>query len=290
MKDELRIKNNQMEEVEGIFPEYPYVCHFSDHSMCRVPWHWHEEVEFNYVVDGAIEVTTINRKYVFRKGEAFFMNGNVLAMMEIAEGETKGFMESHLFHPTFLGGHFRSIFEIKYLSPVLQDKRIELVELRGENENQKDMIRRLRQAARYYQEEDKEFQIRNLFSEIWLGLLEEIKNYKYSAKPGNQDRIQTMLAYIHQNYQEKVTLEDIAESAAVGKRECLRCFQDCIGKSPIAYLLEYRLDVAERLLRTTDEPVLTIALETGFSNGAYFGKVFRENYGMSPGAYRKKRN
>ena len=39
-----------------------------------------------------------------------------------------------------------------------------------------------------------------------------------------------MLAYIQQNYEKKLSLEDIAGAAFVGKRECLRCFQSCMGK------------------------------------------------------------
>ena len=96
-----------------------------------------------------------------------------------------------------------------------------------------------------------------------------------------------MMDYIHQHYGEKLTLEQIAAAAAVSKRECLRCFRDCIGKAPFAYLLEYRVQVAERLLRTTDLPVTEIALQTGFNGSAYFSKVFRELRQISPSQYRK---
>ena len=83
------------------------------------------------------------------------------------------------------------------------------------------------------------------------------------------------------------SLEDIARSAAVGRRECLRCFQSLIHKSPFEYLLDYRVETAQRLLRTSSLPILDIALQTGFSNEAYFCKVFKRISGKTPNTYRK---
>lgn len=96
-----------------------------------------------------------------------------------------------------------------------------------------------------------------------------------------------MMAFIQQDYEEKISLEDIALSAAVSKRECLRCFQSCIDKTPYEYLLDYRIEMAEKLLRYTELPIIDIAFQTGFTNGAYFGKVFKRTCKKTPGAYRK---
>ena len=97
-----------------------------------------------------------------------------------------------------------------------------------------------------------------------------------------------MMSYIHEHYQEKISLEDIARSAAVGRRECLRCFQSLIRKSPFEYLLDYRVEMAQRLLRTSQLSILDIALQTGFSNEAYFCKVFKRICGKTPNTYRKE--
>lgn len=76
--------------------------------------------------------------------------------------------DSHLLNSTFLAGHFKSIFETKYLEPVLQNKKLDILELRGTNKNQQKILAKLRAAARLQNEPDTEFQTRNLFSEIWL--------------------------------------------------------------------------------------------------------------------------
>jgi len=290
---ELIIRNDDMQEVEGITAQYPYVLNHVNGKNTKVPWHWHEEVEFSYVVQGSLRVTVSGRSYVFREKEGFYINSNILHTMEAEhrEEEEKTVWYSYLFHPMFLGGHYKSVFETKYIAPVLKNKKYEIAAFRSENPRQKEILQLLLQAAELQGQQDCEFRIRNTFSDIWLILMRELENTEHDAmqmNPVNQERIQSMLAYIHQHYAEKITLDQVAQAALISKRECLRCFQSCIQKTPIEYLLDYRVRVAEKLLRTTSLSVTQIALQTGFSNSAYFTKMFREHSGLSPSQYRKQ--
>ena len=56
-----------------------------------------------------------------------------------------------------------------------------------------------------------------------------------------------------------------------------------------SYILKKRLDKAKELLVDTSDPVGVISLRIGYDNYAYFSKIFRENIGMPPNEYRKKR-
>ncbi len=281
----IEISDNQKEAVQGITIEYPYVLHYSDISRNPIPWHWHEEVEFGYVLNGELEILTAEKSCVLTKGQGYFMNSNVLASMPKAE---KAEVHTHLLHPVFLGGHFHSVFETKYINPVIHNRSLELLELKGENENQKQILKKLLQAHALQKIKDTEFQTRNIFSEIWILLIKEIAAQPVrSVNLKNQDRIQTMLSFIHQNYGEKLTLEKIAASAAVSSRECIRCFQTTIRKPPVEYLMDYRLDMAKKLLKETKLSVTEVGLQTGFSSSAYFGKVFREKTGITPAKYRR---
>ena len=285
---EIKINQNQAEEIEGLTVEYPYVLHRVNLKETKIPWHWHEEVEFIYVREGRMRLLTAGQERSFGKGEGFFINTNVLCSMEY-QGDCLA--DSHLMHSTFLGGHFKSIFETKYLEPILQNKKLDILELRGEDENQRKILAKLRTAAVLQEEPDTEFQTRNVFSEIWLLLGKEVQLLTYEEKPvqsARQERLQLMLAYLQRNYQKKLSLDEIAGAAAVGRRECLRCFQSCIQKTPFEYLTEYRIEMSKKLLKASDDTVMEIALESGFSSAAYFGKIFKEFCGMTPGAYRKR--
>jgi len=289
---ELIIRSDHMQEVEGVTAEYPYVLNRADSASIRVPWHWHEEVEFSFVRRGTLSVAVSGHSYEFRAGEGFFINSNILHMMDAKDPQEGAVWDSHMFHPAFLGGQYRTVFDAKYLSPITKNKKYELVEFRGENERHKIILRLMQEVANAQEEEFAEFRTRNLFSEVWLHLMRELRELEQQAKlpkPISQERIQTMLEFIHNHYHEKLTLEQIAASAIISRRECLRCFQSCIGKTPFEYLMDYRLRAAEYLLRTTDRSITEIALQTGFSDSAYFSRQFKELRKMSPSQYRKSR-
>ena len=276
--------------MAGITPEYPFVMHCADMRTTHIPWHWHEEVEFSYVRSGSMRVTTVNQVYEFRQGEGFFVNSNILAAMEASGDSPHVINESYLFHPVFLSGHFRSIFETKYVLPLIRDKRFDIVEFRGETPEQKRILSLLNKAPVIQEEQAVEFRMRNLFSEIWLLLLEEIRSLEDThtpLKPVDQDRIQTMLSYIQRHYADRISLTDIAGAAAISTRECTRCFKNTIHRTPFEYLMDYRIEMAEKLLKNTDDSIVDIALKCGFSNGAYFSKIFREQRQLTPGAFRK---
>lgn len=282
----LRIRSNQMEEVEGLYNEYPYVFHHVDLSKTPIPWHWHEALEFCLILQGSVKVSTAGQTQVFRKGEGLFLNSNVL--MAMTEG-SDCILDSHLFHPVFLSGHFKSVFETKYLNPVIQNRSLDMLPLRGETSVQNQLLQKLRQLSRLQEQQDVELQTRNLVSEIWLLLLEELKHTEIRSVPTkNQDRILTMLAFLQENYAQKLTLQDIAEAGAVSTRECLRCFQNSIHQSPMEYLMEYRVQAAARLLESTDLSVTEISMRTGWGSSSYFTKTFREFRGKTPNAYRKE--
>ena len=198
-------------------------------------------------------------------------------------------LESHLFHPVFLSGHFKSVFETKYLNPVIQNRSLDLICLRKDEPAQKLVLEKLRQLSKLQAQEDVEFQTRNLLSDIWLLLLQIIRNTDSRNFYGNskqQDRILTMISFIQENFAEKLTLEEIADSAAVSTRECLRCFQSSIRQSPMDYLISYRIQMAKKLLETTDHSITEISLRCGFNSNSYFTKIFRRICGKAPNTYR----
>lgn len=282
----LRIRSNQMEEVEGLYNEYPYVFHYVDLSKTAIPWHWHEALEFCYVQSGSLKVSTPGQTQTFCQGEGFFINSNVLTSMTEPIG---CMLDSHLFYAELLSGHFKSVYETKYLNPVIQNRNLDMLPIRGKTEEEKQLLQKLRQLSRLQSREDVEFQTRNLLSEIWLLLLQILEQTRLRTAPAkNQDRILTMLTFIQENYGRKITLQEIADAGAVSTRECLRCFQSSIRQTPMEYLIEYRIQAAAKLLETTDLSITDIAMETGWGSSAYFTKTFRALRGKTPNTHRKE--
>ena len=96
------------------------------------------------------------------------------------------------------------------------------------------------------------------------------------------------MAYVYQHYDEKLSVADIASAAFVSVRECFRIFSNNLGTTPESFVRDYRLRMACQMLTSTTDSVTTIGYNCGFRNNSYFCKIFRENIGISPLAYRKK--
>lgn len=282
------VDKNQVEQIEGMTEAYPYCMHLRDLTNFLVPWHWHEEVELGYIDCGASQIITTGGTYDVHAGEAFFINTNVVDMKRNGLPGERTLEVNHIFHPVFLAGHFKSRFETKYLKPVLNNRQIDVHVIRPASDTGKAILRNLKELRALQEEPNVEFQTRNLLSATWLFLMEDVeKNGAVRRSSERQDRIRTMLAFIRSHYAEKLTAGDIAASCGVSEREALRCFQRGLSRTPMDYLTEVRLEAAGKLLVETEEPVTEIAFRVGFSSSAYFGKVFKNAYYMSPTQFRR---
>ncbi|MBO7252570.1 MAG: helix-turn-helix transcriptional regulator, partial [Oscillospiraceae bacterium] len=105
----------------------------------------------------------------------------------------------------------------------------------------------------------------------------------------DNERIRMMMNYVQQHYAEDLTTAQIAGSAMISISECLRCFHNTIGMTPIAYLKRYRIRQAVEALADPRKKISQIAIECGFQEMSYFAKAFREIMGVTPSQYRKNR-
>lgn len=81
----------------------------------------------------------------------------------------------------------------------------------------------------------------------------------------------------------------LAALAAVSRGHLARTTRAHFGQSPVEYVSELRLTRAATLLTSTIDPVGTIAKRCGFSSTSYFSRQFTQKYGISPRAYRQRR-
>jgi AraC-like DNA-binding protein len=86
---------------------------------------------------------------------------------------------------------------------------------------------------------------------------------------------------------ETVSLDRLAEVAELSKYHFLRQFDQVVGMTPGAYLRTLRLCQAARLLRSSDTPILDIALAIGFADHPSFSRAFARYMGLTPSEYRK---
>lgn len=106
---------------------------------------------------------------------------------------------------------------------------------------------------------------------------------------GNTSLTEQAEIYMRERYQTIQGIEEVARRLGVSPAHLSRCFRKERGISPEEFLTRQKLQSAVNELLGTGKSVETIARENGFSNGNYFGKVFRRYMGVSPGSYRARR-
>lgn len=283
------IDENMNEIMDDMSSAYPYFMHITDLTEKAFPWHWHEELELGYLADGKAKIFTTEAEYPIEKGDVFFVNSNSIHMSEAIASDSRTVEISNLFHYVLLSGHFHSIFETKYIRPVILNHNIQVLIFKGNTETGRKIRECLQKIETLYHSRNSEFLIRNQLSEAWLYLFEEITSnpaYGSNKVSSSQERIRTMIAFICEHYAEKITLEDIAGSASISIREATRSFKKALGQSPIDYLTSYRLNNTEKLLTSTMESITEIAFANGFTDSAYYAKLFKKKFGMTPSEYR----
>ncbi|MBN1119541.1 MAG: substrate-binding domain-containing protein [Anaerolineae bacterium] len=105
--------------------------------------------------------------------------------------------------------------------------------------------------------------------------------------PQTSALIKRTVAYLHQNYWKSLSRADLAEYIGMSEDYLSRAFSQELGISPWDYLNRYRIFRAKELLIQTDNSISQVARRVGFSDPAYFSRVFRKLTGLSPRHYRE---
>ncbi len=111
---------------------------------------------------------------------------------------------------------------------------------------------------------------------------------KLQTKSDAEDslRFQKIIQYIHANYQNDISLSDLAESMFVSTSTLSRLFKKYAGVYYADFLSRIRLQHAVEDLVYSKKNLTRIAVDNGFSGSSTFNRIFKKQYGMSPSEYR----
>jgi len=123
---------------------------------------------------------------------------------------------------------------------------------------------------------------------IYRILIKLINLTTKNTKNTDSFKINDILFYISENYQDKITVQKLADISHLSRCYFSTIFKEGTGYSPYEYILNYRIQAAKYLLQNTYDSIEKIASECGFSDTSSFIRAFKRQEGISPLRYRKK--
>lgn len=101
--------------------------------------------------------------------------------------------------------------------------------------------------------------------------------------------IEPAILYIKDHFTEPIRLKQLADCCNISPNYFHKIFTNALKTTPANYISLLRMNAALPLLLNNEHNIKEIAYKLGFYDDAYFSRVFKNHYGITPGEYRKKR-
>lgn len=110
--------------------------------------------------------------------------------------------------------------------------------------------------------------------------------FAFEAEPQDSAKIDVIFKHVNQNFQEHISLDEIADKVSMTVPAFCRYFKKITGKTFTKLVNEYRVVHATKLLSESQMSITDISFECGFNNFSHFNKLFKEFTGKSASKYR----
>ena len=293
------LKEKQSHGTRLVPCAYYHFCNPS-HRL-RVRHHWHEEVEIVYLRHGSFKLDINMEPYGTDRECFLFINSGELHSLRSLSMEFDE--QAVVFSPSMLLFQDYDSIDESILLPLTQNK-LTFPRFLDQTSPFFSAFRSCYQQISHIFSQSKETLITgeqiltdDVISQLQIkagilqliGILMEAGLMCQSPRTESQKitAIKTVLSYITDHYHEKLYVQDLASQVNMNEQYFCRFFKRSIGKTPIDYINDYRLNKVIRLLETGDAQITEIYLECGFNNMGNFQRLFKRKTGITPLQYRK---
>ncbi len=255
---------------------------------CFVPIHFHEEVELLYCKMGSMRVNFINSSATLTPGDVLFINErtphetlttsdkNIISLVQFDSrpflSERAGYKNRHA--TAFLNERFHTYSLLRSHEPPAQDLMSYLNRLVEECNNRQNAWS---EYIRGY----------ITLTVAALGRNNLLFTPHAMCNAALLVRLEPVFSFIDTNFTSPITLEDMADAIHLNRSYLCRLFRQATGSTLTQYLNFVRIYESEMLLINTKDSITDICDKVGFSDSAYYDRVFRRLNGCAPTAYRR---
>lgn len=276
-----------MDMPDPSFPLKVHHCHCERVGTLTFAQHWHEHLEFLYVVEGKARFSCNANSYDVGPGDLIVVN-----CADLHHGVC---LSDHLFYyavivdPELLHSHRIDSAEAKFITPIVRSRLrfVNRIENDSVVKNSLDeLIAELERKEFAYELSVKACLYRLLAAMLRNHVAERMPEEELAARIRQLKRLEPALRHIEEHYAERLDVETLAALTGMSRFHFSRVFKALTSRSITDYINSVRIGRCEQDLRDTAKSISEIALEHGFSDIYYFSRLFKRYRGVTPSSLR----
>lgn len=267
--------------------DFPIEYHYIDknHTRYEMSAHWHTEMEIIRILQGELKIRLNNREYIARRGDVVFVNPETVH----GASPSECIYECVIFHIDFLDASTNSC---RFFVESVLNREFVIKDYNKCGEN--SLINSVNSVFEAMKHKSSGYKFR-VIGALYGMLGVVVDNHLYSTVTGDSEisdsknipKLKKVLSFLRDNYEQQLSLDDMAKAADMSPKYFCYFFKEKTGKSPVGYLNGYRIEKASQKLLNSDLSVTDIAYSCGFNDLSYFIKTFKTQKGISPTKFRK---
>jgi len=268
------MKKTRHEEYSSFIDELPFSLQIGlERTLltCSAEKNWHDNFEFQFCDEGEGEVLLDGKKYPLKKDTVVAVNSNVIHYTS-----TKDYLK-----------YTCLIIDMSFCKSIgLDYTTIEFVS-HIESEIIAEIFTSLKEIYLNY---DNPYRKTELCAEVIKLLLELCKNHRDTSLQNvsrncSFENVKAAIRFIRENYDRKLSLDEISKSVCTNKYTLSREFKKITGQTIVEYTNIYRCQKAAEYI-SDGMGVTQVAYACGFENMSFFSKMFKRYMGKNPSKYK----
>ncbi len=289
MKIEKQYKQPAFERIHPTFGNSFTYRLFEEKQPNEKPfWHYHPEIELVYIKEGYGKRHVGNHLSYYNDGDLIMIGPNLphIGFTDRLIGDESEVVVQ--FKLDFLGENFFNKIEMQSIQSLFE-KAKSGVSFYGRT---KEEVGTLLSDFNWVKIKfDQLIQLLKILQNLALSeeynLLNADDGLSLVMNPQDNDRMDLIYEYVRAHFEEKIYLEEIAETVAMSIPSFCRYFKKMSNKTFSTFVMEYRIVHACKLLSENQMSITEISFSCGFNNFSHFTKSFKKITGKSPSDYKK---
>lgn len=250
-------------------------------------WHFHPEIELVYVNKGQGKRHIGNHLSYFNNSQLILLGSNLPHYGFTDRFTTNGAETIVQFKPDFLGNDFFNLPEMNGILTLLERAKKGLLFKIETKKKVGPKIEKLLNLDDF----NKIVNLIEILNDLALSedyTLLNADGFAFETQPQDSAKIDIIFKHINKNFQNQITLDEIADKVSMTSPAFCRYFKKATGKTFTKLVNEYRVVHATKLLSESKSSITDICFECGFNNFSHFNKLFKEITGKSASKYRSE--